>query len=247
MKKPDPRVLLCFAICFSTLGVIIETTWVLASVFALAAVIARFAGARLLPVILKLRGFLYVILFIALIQSLLQGTGSALVHIGKLRVLTIAGITAGANTLLRIAIVTVSAAVFTATTSRRMIQGLIQLKIPYEFAFMALVALRFIPVFSEEFRDCITAIQLRGVDIKKIALRKKLKFYVSLLTPVVYGAMDKAQKLSYAMELRAFRAHPGRTSRFVLKLRAADYLCIAAALVFTAAMLAVYYIFLKGR
>jgi two-component system chemotaxis sensor kinase CheA len=78
--------------------------------------------------------------------------------------------------------------------------------------------LRFLPVFSEEFRDTMIAIQLRGVDLKRIPIRDKIRIYAKIIMPVAYGAADRAQKLSYAMELRAFRAMPERTSRITLKL-----------------------------
>jgi len=136
-----------------------------------------------------------------------------------------------------------SASVFTLTTSRCMIQGMVQLKLPYEFAFMASVALRFLPVFTEEFRDAVTAIQLRGVDLKKIRLREKLGIYAAILTPTIYGAVDKAQKLSYAMELRAFRAYPKRTSRFVLHMGAADYVYMIVIPLISAGILTFYYIY----
>jgi len=244
MKKPDPRVMLLLAACVSTMGVLIETTWLLASVFAFTVLLVSAMGAKLTMLVKRLKGFLWIVLFIALMESVFRPEGAALINIGTVNLVTAGGLLRGANTMLRIATVVASAAVFTLTTSRGMIQGLIQLKIPYEFAFMSSVALRFLPVFSEEFRDTVTAVQLRGVDIKRIPLREKLKIYTSILSPVVYGAVDKAQKLSCAMELRAFRAYPKRTSRFTLKLGAADYVYMAVMPVLTAAVLCYYYILL---
>lgn len=43
-----------------------------------------------------------------------------------------------------------------------LVLGLIRLKIPYEIAFMVLLAIRFLPVLVEEVQDALTAIQLRG-------------------------------------------------------------------------------------
>ena len=34
MRRPDPRVMLLMAACFSTMGVLIDTTWLMAAVFA---------------------------------------------------------------------------------------------------------------------------------------------------------------------------------------------------------------------
>lgn len=244
MKAPDPRTMLLIAACFSTMGVLIQQTLLLLCVFVCCVLFAMILRADLIILVKRLKGLLGLIVFVALMQSIFSGYGESVVSIGGVKVLTTGGLLMAANTLLRMGTVIASAAIFTLTTSRMMIQGLIQLKVPYEIAFMASVALRFLPVFSEEFRDTLTAIQLRGVNIKSIPLREKLKIYGSIIMPVTYGAVDRAQKLSYAMELRAFRAMPRRTSRITLKMRGADYAYMAVFPVLTAAVLAYYYLFM---
>lgn len=241
MRKPDPRTILLIAACFSTLGVIIESAWLLACVFAASVLFSAALGVRMLKLIRKLRALVWLVVIIAFLQSIFGVKGNPVLSIGSFVLLTEGGLLMAANTLLRIGTIAASASIFTRTTSRAMIQGLIQLKIPYELAFMSSVAMRFIPVFSEEFRDTVTAIQLRGVDLKKIPLKEKLKIYAKVITPVVYGAVDRAQKLSYAMELRAFRAYPKRTSRLTLKLKTTDYIYIALFPLLTAGTLAYYY------
>jgi energy-coupling factor transport system permease protein len=246
MKTPDPRVMLLIAACFSTMGVIVQHTLLLLGIFLCCVLFGMMLGANVRMLAKKLKGLLGIITFVALMQSIFKRYGNSLVSIGDFELLTTGGLLMAANTLLRMGTVIASAAVFTLTTSRMMIQGLIQLKVPYEIAFMSSVALRFLPVFSEEFRDTLTAIQLRGVDIKRIPLGQKLKTYGSIIMPVTYGAVDRAQKLSYAMELRAFRAMPKRTSRITLKLSAADYVYMGAFLILTAGVLLYYYLVLQG-
>jgi energy-coupling factor transport system permease protein len=244
MRAPDPRVMLLIAACFSTMGVIIQNTTLLACVFVSAVIFGLILKADMAGLAKRLKGLLGVIVFVALMQSIFVKRGAAVLTIGGFDVLTTGGLLAAVNTLLRIGTVIASAAVFTLTTSRMMAQGLIQLKVPYEIAFMAFVALRFLPVFSEEFRDNVVAIQLRGVDLKRIPLKEKIKMYAKIIMPVTYGAADRAQRLSYAMELRAFRAFPKRTSRITLKLSAADYLYMIIFPVLTAGALACYYMYL---
>lgn len=245
MKTPDPRVMLFIAACFSTMGVLIQRTLLLLGVLLCCVLFGLMLGADLLILVKRLKGLLGIIVFIALMQSIFLRCGESIVSIGSLKLLTTGGLLMAANTLLRMGTVIASAAIFTLTNSRMMIQGLIQLKVPYEIAFMASVALRFLPVFSEEFRDTITAVQLRGVNVKRIPLREKLKIYGSIIMPVTYGAVDRAQKLSYAMELRAFRAMPKRTSRITLKLSGADYAYMGVFLILTAGVLLFYYLFVE--
>jgi energy-coupling factor transport system permease protein len=244
MKKTDPRTMLLIAACFSTMGVLIESTWLLACVFAAAVVFNVFLGARMLTLIRRLRALIWLVVIIAFLQSIFGAQGEPILAIGSFVLLSEGGLLMAANMLLRVGAIIASASIFTLTTSRTMIQGLIQLKVPYELAFMSSVAMRFLPVFSEEFRDTVTAIQLRGVDLKKIPLKEKIRMYSKIITPVVYGAVDKAQKLSYSMELRAFRAYPKRTSRITLRLKAADYFYITLFPLLTAGTLVYYYLYI---
>lgn len=244
MKNPDPRIMLLISACFSTMGVLISTTWLLAVIFVCAVLYSLGLGAELFMIAKKLKRLLSVILVIALLESIFNGSGISILKIGTMNILTTGGLLKGANTLLRMGTIIASASIFTLTTSRRMIQGLIQLKIPYEFAFMTFIALRFLPVFTQEFKDTITAIQLRGVNLKKIPLKQRLKIYIYILTPVVYGAVDKAHKLSYAMELRAFRVYNKRTSRFTLKLKTGDYTYITIMPIITACVMVYYYLYI---
>ena len=60
---------------------------------------------------------------------------------------------------------------------------MIRFGVPYEIAFMVLMAIRFLPVLGEEVRDALTAIQLRGVKIKEIPLGQKSRSIPISLCP----------------------------------------------------------------
>jgi energy-coupling factor transport system permease protein len=243
MRIPDPRVMLLITACLSTMGVLIESTWLLACVFIASVLFNAALGARMVTLLRRIKALIWLVIIIAFLQSIFGARGNPVLTIGNFVLLTDGGLLMAANTLLRIGTIVASASIFTLTTTRAMIQGLIQLKIPYELAFMSSVAMRFMPVFSEEFRDTVTAIQLRGVDIKKVPFKEKVRIYSKIITPVVYGAVDRAQKLSYAMELRAFRAYPRRTSRITLKFNISDYVYLILFPILTAETLAYYYLF----
>lgn len=244
MKKPDPRIMLLISACFSTMGVLIAATWFLAIIFGCTILFSFIIGVDLFMIAKKLKRLLSIMVVIALMESIFNGSGDSIIKIGAMDILTTGGLLKGTNTLLRMGIVIASAGIFTLTTSRRMIQGLIQLKVPYEFAFMTFIALRFLPVFTEEFKDTITAISLRGVNLKKIPFKQRLKIYIYILTPVMYSAVDKAQKLSYAMELRAFRIYKKRTSRFTLTLKPGDYVYIVLMPVITTCVMVYNYLYI---
>jgi len=98
---------------------------------------------------------------------------------------------------------------------------------------MVSIAIRFLPILKEEMSDMIIAIQLRGIDIKKVKLIKKIKIYKYIMLPIVTNSILKARELSLAMEMRGFRAYSTRTSYMVLKMNRLDYLIIASSIVVT--------------
>jgi energy-coupling factor transport system permease protein len=70
-----------------------------------------------------------------------------------------------------------------------------------------------------------------------------MKVYSYIFTPVIAGAVNKAQKLSIAMETRAFRAYPKRTSYLVLQMMLKDYMVTAVSFILTAGIFISYYVF----
>lgn len=230
--KLDPRTKLVIVLCLSTLAIVSKNTLFLFIVTLIALFTAKLFHIKISRNLKKIKRLIYMLLIIALVQSIFT-EGEALLSIGQIKVLTITGIEKGTQFILRMAIVIFSAAIISTSNSREIIQGLVQLKLPYEIAFMAALGIRFLPMIREEIKDSLTAIQLRGVDIKKIPIKERLNLYSYLFTPILAGTMLKAERLSIAIEMRGFRAYDKRTSHFVLKLKKIDYLIMALAITTT--------------
>jgi energy-coupling factor transport system permease protein len=107
-----------------------------------------------------------------------------------------------------------------------MIQGIVQFGLPYEFAFMTAVGIKFMPLLVEEFKDTYTAIQLKGIEIKSLPLIERFKISSYILTPVIASTINKGKKLSISVESRGFRVYDKRTSLVNLKFCNIDYLLI---------------------
>ncbi len=91
---------------------------------------------------------------------------------------------------------------------------------------MVSIGIRFLPILTREIKDSMVAIQLRGIEIEKIPLKKRLYIYSYLFTPILVSTIIRAQKLSMSVEMRGFRAYEQRTSYMVLKMSYIDYLII---------------------
>ena len=122
------------------------------------------------------------------------------------------------------------------------INALSQMGLPYTFCFSLHIAIRFVPFFAEAFSQALTALQLRGIDLRRVPLRKKLRLYSSLLLPVVTDAVVQARRLVITMEARGFGALPKRTLYQEVTMNTLDWLAVLVLLSFSCVALAFYYI-----
>lgn len=229
--KMDPRPKLVIILLLSTLALIYYDVFILSIVLFISLIIAILIKSNLSAVLFKLKKIIILMAAIAIVQSLFMKTGNPILKLGKITVITDYGIIKSLEFILRISIIIVSATILTTSTSREIVQGLIQWKCPYEIAFMVSIAIRFLPIFKEEMADMVTAIQLRGIDLKKVKFREKIKIYKYILLPITTNSILKARDLSSSMEMRAFRAYPIRTNYMVLKMQRNDYIVIAMCII----------------
>lgn len=209
--KLDPRTKMVIVICISTLALIYNTPDRLLLLLAFTVLLLFIFRINFKAVWGYLKHFLSLMLIVFLIQCIFTRGGETLLSIGSISLVSSQGLLMGAGLVLRIIVIIAAALLLTTVSSRDFILGLVQAKVPYELAFMVSIAIRFLPFFRDELINVLTAVQLRGVELKKVSWGKKIKLCCSLLFPVVFGALLKAQQLSIALESRGFRAYHRRT------------------------------------
>ncbi|MGB4242978.1 MAG: energy-coupling factor transporter transmembrane component T [Dethiobacteria bacterium] len=241
VEKLDPRTKIVLVVVISTLSIIITDVLWLAGLLLLSLLLLFMAGFSPASIFSRFRRFLYLFLVLLIVQSIFAPSGEPIITIGGIQLVTMGGLLKGVAVVVRMLIIISSALLLLTAKPMELVLGLIRLKIPYEIAFMVLLAIRFLPVLVEEVQDALTAIQLRGVKIKEIPLGQKIKVYTYIFMPVVVSALMKAKKTAISMEARAFRAYPHRTYLEELKLKSFDYATIAAALLFGAGLGAAYF------
>ena len=96
-------------------------------------------------------------------------------------------------------------------------------KIPYEISFLVATVIHFIPIFGRQFQRSREALSLRGIELNRLPLIKRMKAYISLLFPVVARAVSEVRYRAISLELRAFRLHPTRTYLYEQKLKWWDW------------------------
>ena len=232
-SKLDPRTKIVIVLSLSTLSLIFDDILMLVVFLSVSCLCSVLMNSNLIAILARLKKLICVMAAIAIVQSLFTKTGNPIIKIGTFTLLTDYGIVRSLKFVLRLGIIIVSAAIITTSSSREIVQGLVQWRCPYEIAFMVSVAIRFLPIFKEEMTDMVIAIQLRGIDLKRVELKKKIKVYKYILFPIVTNSILKAKELSTAMEMRGFRAYHSRTSYMTLKMQNTDYILIAISFVFT--------------
>lgn len=163
----DPRTKLAIVALLSTLGLIYKDLLSLVIILSVAILIALALNSNFISVVSRLKKLLGLILVIAIIQSIFIKEGNSVISLGSLSLLTDIGIMKATEFILRLMIIIVSSVILTTSTSREIIQALIQMGLPYEIAFMVSISIRFLPLFKDEMRDMVVALQLRGIDLKK--------------------------------------------------------------------------------
>ena len=115
-------------------------------------------------------------------------------------------------------------------------QGLFFLKyirIPvHEIAMMMSIALRFLPVLTEELDKIERAQMARGADFETGNFIRRAKALVPVLVPLIVSAFRRAGELATAMEARCYHGGEGRTRMKPLKFKRADYLFIGMTLLY---------------
>jgi len=141
------------------------------------------------------------------------------------------GIDSAIKMTVRLTYLVVGSSIMTLTTTpkeltdglEKAFQPFVRFHVPvHDVAMMMSVALRFIPILSEEADKIMRAQMARGADFEKGNLVKKAKAMIPLLVPLFVSAFRRANDLAVAMESRCFRGGEGRTKMKPLKYEKRD-------------------------
>ena len=92
----------------------------------------------------------------------------------------------------------------------------------HEIAMMMSIALRFIPILTEETDKIMKAQMARGADFESGNIIKKAKAMIPLLVPLFISAFRRAGDLAMAMEARCYHGGDGRTRLHPLRYERRD-------------------------
>lgn len=196
--------------------------------------------ASKVPFSFMVRGLrtILVILIITAAMNLFFTTGTVIVQFGIFR-LTYEGIRMAILMMIRLVYLILGTSLMTLTTTpnqltdglEKGLRFLNKIGVPvHEIAMMMSIALRFIPILTEETDKIMKAQMARGADFESGGLIKRAKAMIPLLVPLFVSEFRRANDLAMAMEARCYHGGEGRTKMKPLRYTAADrnaYLVLA--------------------
>ena len=152
---------------------------------------------------------------------------SALPLIGGWLPVSLGGLLFGIAMALRVmAIVSAFPLIITTTQPRDIVMSLVEtLKVPYDYAFMFTTALRFIPIMINEVTIIYQAQLSRAYAVEGWNPIKKIQAFAPIAFPIVFIAIEKADRLGLCMEMRGY-SRGKRTHLRKLSFTSVDWLFV---------------------
>ena len=236
LARLDPRAkLVTFLLAMFTAFAISTPTQL---ILALVVTVGLFSAARapLRSIMNSVKGFLILMLLLALFNLLVTQTGRRLAAWGPF-VLTTGGIWVAVLYACRfMLIIFLGALLVETTTPTQMTDACESLLSPLsrlgihtnEIALVLSLALRFIPTLGREVQAIVEAQAARGGSIESGSLSQRLHAAIAITVPVFAGALRHADNLSRALDARCYEgSRQERTDYRLLRLGRMDILFIA--------------------
>jgi energy-coupling factor transport system permease protein len=138
-----------------------------------------------------------------------------------------------------LALITSFSLFFLTTSPDKLSLALDKARIPFEFNFAFITAIRFVPVLADEAQSIMDAQRSRGLELDKGGFLSKIRKYIPILLPLIINSIKRSLELAEAMESRAFGATKDRTNLYELRMGRGD---IAALAVTLAALVLIVYV-----
>ncbi len=212
-----------------------------------------------LKVLRSVRGVLFLVIFTALINVFFHGGNEVYwgnretgvyVSYGIIQI-TQSGIVFSLFLIIRLVLLVMCSSLLTYTTSPVLLtDGIEALLTPlkwvrfpvHELALIMSIALRFIPILTDETERIKNAQKARGANFEKGGLVSKVKSFIPILVPLLLSAFRRADELGDAMDARCYTGGRKRTKYKKLRFTWRDVigLFVIAALITGVVLMRIY-------
>ncbi len=201
----DPRTKLALALGVSALSIIFTELIVLLIIF-LSLVPLLLIAKSIKEWTSTVKGLTLLIVFILFVNIIFNGLSFAI------------------SMVLRIfSLITAFSLFFLTVHPDELSQALIQMKIPFSFAFAMSMAIRYVPTIANEAQTIREAQMSRGLELEKGGFTQRIKNFIPIIIPLIVSSIRRAISIAESLESRGFGAYPNRTYLLPLKMRKRDY------------------------
>ena len=199
------------------------------------------------PFSMMIRGVkpLFVIICFSAIINMISVGGEVLIKLGPVSI-TKQGLWMAFYLVIRLVYLVIGSSVMTFTTTPNQLTDglekgfrfLKKVHIPvHEIAMMMTIALRFIPILTEELDKIMKAQMSRGVDFESGNILERGKKLIPVLVPLFIAAIRRASDLAMAMDARCYNGGEGKTRLHPLVYKKQDYAAYGIMLLYVAIMI----------
>jgi energy-coupling factor transport system permease protein len=166
--------------------------------------------------LLRLSKLLPLLIFVTFMQVIFRRGGTVLFAY-KCFAITSLGLGFGLAISLRFAIIISGASILSSLSFVDFRNAFALIRLPEEISFMVSYVLRFVSTLRQRFDISLSMLKLRGIDLEKQSLIKRLKIYRILALSVMVNALSHSSLQAIALELRGFRSSGKRTELYLTK------------------------------
>ena len=199
------------------------------------------------PFSMMIRGVkpLFVIICFSAIINMISVGGEVLIKLGPVSI-TKQGLWMAFYLVIRLVYLVIGSSVMTFTTTPNQLTDglekgfrfLKKVHIPvHEIAMMMSIALRFIPILTEELDKIMKAQMSRGVDFESGNILERGKKLIPVLVPLFIAAIRRASDLAMAMDARCYNGGEGKTRLHPLVYKKQDYAAYGIMLLYVVIMI----------
>ena len=232
VHKCDPRAKILFLIVYLATVFVSKNFYALGACAAAFLVIAAFSKVPFTTLVKSVKGILFLLAFMTIL-NLFFYQGETVLWEWKFIVLTQEAIYYTVFLAVRLFLLVLGSSLLTLTTTpvsladgiESLLSPLKIIRFPvHELALIMSIALRFIPILTDETQRIMNAQKARGADFESGGLIKRVKAVLPILIPLLISAFRRADELGDAMDARCYSGSKVRTKYKKLILTWRDFI-----------------------
>ena len=219
VHKCDPRAKILFLIGYIVAVFLGKNFYALGACAALFLLVALFSGVPFSALIRSVKAVLFLLLFMTVL-NLFFYQGETVIWQWRFIVITKEAVYYTIFLAVRLFLLVLGSSLLTLTTTpvsladgiESLLSPLKIIRFPvHELALIMSIALRFIPILTDETGRIMNAQKARGADFETGGLAKRVKAIIPILIPLLISAFRRADELGDAMDARCYSGSKVRT------------------------------------